>query len=520
MRRINGNGNGKGKVPGGSFTTETIDENPYLQGLPDERQQTVGSNGSEALDDAIDDEDSTAEVDDQSKKSRRLVRKLVLAGAAVLLLAVLVCALVLYSRSSTRVDYGQTAKQRGPLPPAPNANATTGRDTRTEQAIEEAQRITAATGQQAAAQTAAHAATNPATATVSNSPTPLKIPTDFGGTVKVTPDATNTKTPVESTGAPEKGSAGSVAATSASEPGERKPLRSQRSQEVSLYMTAPINEAKSLPGTGASTRSNNRTSSVNAIRSALDFVVPSFGSMLPVRTIGALYTLRTGALTRFELTRDMKGNNWSMKRGTILVGTSKGSESDRAFVGIVGFIDPGSGKLVKLGGDVLGGDGGAGLKGKRRQLDGGWTRALGSIGAAALDMTGALIGGRGRDTVVISDGLRTRAINPVTDELSGVIGAEMDRKQRKGFVEVEAGTPGYVMVTDLPAAIKGIEASPDLDAESVATLTDVDTARTATGLSDRELAELLSSGTPQEIRVAIHKMTPEMRKVAEIFLAQ
>ena len=52
-----------------------------------------------------------------------------------------------------------------------------------------------------------------------------------------------------------------------------------------------------------------------------------------------------------------------MKRGTILVGTSKGGEYDRAYVSIVGFIDPQSGKLVKLGGDVLGGDGGAGLKG-------------------------------------------------------------------------------------------------------------------------------------------------------------
>ena len=80
--------------------------------------------------------------------------------------------------------------------------------------------------------------------------------------------------------------------------------------------------------------------------------------MLPVRTIGALYTLRTGALVRFELTRDTKGNGWSMKRGTILVGTSKGSDFDRAYVSIMGFIDPQSGKLVKLGGDVRGGDGG------------------------------------------------------------------------------------------------------------------------------------------------------------------
>jgi hypothetical protein len=55
-----------------------------------------------------------------------------------------------------------------------------------------------------------------------------------------------------------------------------------------------------------------------------------------------------------------------MKRGTILVGTTKGGEYDRAYVTIIGFIDPESGKFVKLGGGVLGGDGAAGLKGKSR----------------------------------------------------------------------------------------------------------------------------------------------------------
>ena len=77
--------------------------------------------------------------------------------------------------------------------------------------------------------------------------------------------------------------------------------------------------------------------------------------------------MRSGALARLELTRDMVGNGWSMKRGTILVGSTKGGEYDRAYVAIIGFIDPESGRFVKLGGDVLGGDGAAGLKGKARQ---------------------------------------------------------------------------------------------------------------------------------------------------------
>ena len=246
--------------------------------------------------------------------------------------------------------------------------------------------------------------------------------------------------------------------------------------------------------------------------------LPAFASMLPVRTIGALYTLRTGALVRFELTRETRGDGWSMKRGTILVGSSKGGDLDRAYVSLIGFIDPQSGKLVKLGGDLLGGDGAAGLKGKRRQLDGGWARALGGFISSALDVTGALLSGRGRDTVVISDGLRTRTINPVTDEISGVLGGELDRRQGRSFVEVVAGTPGYILVTDLPSVIDGTEATPELNSDTLASLTDVDATRLATGLSERELAELLANGSPEQIRAAMPRMSPEMRKIAAAVL--
>ncbi|MCU1264112.1 MAG: hypothetical protein JWM21_430, partial [Acidobacteria bacterium] len=110
------------------------------------------------------------------------------------------------------------------------------------------------------------------------------------------------------------------------------------------------------------------------------------------------------------------------------------------------------------------------------------------------------------------------AVNPVTDEISGVIGGQMDQKQRRGFVEVVAGTPGYVMVTDLPASIKGTEASPELDGEHLALLTDVDAARPATGLSERELADLLATGSPEEIKAALPRMSPEMRKIATAVL--
>src|SRR6266540_246711 len=96
--------------------------------------------------------------------------------------------------------------------------------------------------------------------------------------------------------------------------------------------------------------------------------LPSFGSMLPVKSLGVLYTLRSGGLVRLELTRDVKGKGWSMPRGTVLIGALRGAEYDRAFVSLVGFIDSESGRFVKITGDLLGSDGGSGIRGKKRKM--------------------------------------------------------------------------------------------------------------------------------------------------------
>jgi hypothetical protein len=513
------NGNGNGNTAGVSFTTAVIEENPYLQRLEDEHQHTGESAENDAFD--LADEDEQASVLDHTTERRKRTqrrRRLVLAGVALLLLVSAVCVFALQYRSSTRVEYGQTAKQSRVVPPAPNATTTTGRDTRTEQAIEEAQRLTTDTRQETTAPSASAtntplAASESTRNSDSNPATPFTVPPDIGGTVKPKSDTLDSRTNTDSISFNEK----PTSSTATASPNGARTIRSQRSSETSLYSNERADQ-RNRSTVGGSARPNSRTLSARETSSSV--VLPSFGSMLPVRTIGGLYTLRSGALTRLELTRDVNGNGWSMKRGTILVGTSKGGEYDRAYISIVGFIDLQSGKLVKLGGDVLGGDGGAGLKGKRRQLDGGWARMLGKVGTAALNVTGALVGGRGNGTVIISDGLRTRAVNPITDEISGVIGGELDQKQRRGFVEVPAGTTGYVMVTDLPSIIKGTEASPDLNEETLAAITDVDAARPATGLSERELAELLATGSPEEIRAAMPRMSPELRKIAAAVLEQ
>jgi len=248
-------------------------------------------------------------------------------------------------------------------------------------------------------------------------------------------------------------------------------------------------------------------------------ILPAFGSVLPVRLLGSLYTLRSGSLVRFELTRDVRGPGWSMKKGTVLVGANRGSEYDRAYVAIVGFIDPERGRLVKLTGDVLGADGGAGLRGRRRQLSSAWSRAFSRVGSSAVNVAGLAVGGLGRNSVIINDAYGYRVVNPVASELSSLISARANGQQR-GFVEVAAGTQGYVMVTDLPAEIQGVDALDGLTAKDLAERLDDGRVRASTGLGESELSELLSSGSVEDIRAAMPRMTPEMRRIAEVVIAE
>jgi hypothetical protein len=63
------------------------------------------------------------------------------------------------------------------------------------------------------------------------------------------------------------------------------------------------------------------------------------------------------------------------------------------------------------------------------------------------------------------------------------------------------------MITDLPKEAQGIEADPLADGNGEA-------------LTDEELAELLSSESPEKIRAALPRMTPELKRVAEAVLKE
>jgi hypothetical protein len=223
--------------------------------------------------------------------------------------------------------------------------------------------------------------------------------------------------------------------------------------------------------------------------------LPPYGEMLPVRLLGGLYTLRNSP-ARLELTRDVSGRGWELKKGTIFVAQIQSGLLDRAYLTITGFIDPATNRYVKVTGETLGDDGSPGLKGKRRQISNRWSRAFNRILNIAPGIAQAALARNGGTTVIVPAG-------GATSDLIGTGGFNFDRRE---FVEVTAGATGYVMVTDLPDTKRGVDANP--------------TEQPETTLSDSELAELLSSGDLAKIKAAMPRMTPEMRQVAELVVKE
>ena len=241
--------------------------------------------------------------------------------------------------------------------------------------------------------------------------------------------------------------------------------------------------------------------------------LPSFGAMLPVKSLGAIYTLRSsGGVVRFEVAYEKRGRGWVIPKGTEIVGVVRGSDRDRAFITMTGMIDPQTGKFVKLAGDVLGADGATGVRGERKRLSGRWASFFGRLRDAGLSSIGAAAGAIGRGPVIITDVYRPSS-SPLTSELNGVLGADRD-----GFVLIKAGTTGYVYITQMPDEIHGLQELAALSRDSIGALADTARRRAATGISEDKLAEILTRGDAEEIRRAFADMTPEMRRVAEALL--
>src|SRR5262245_5493734 len=262
----------------------------------------------------------------------------------------------------------------------------------------------------------------------------------------------------------------------------------------SLY----ADEAKSSPA--ASGRMATKLLGPTALK-AKPIALPTFGAMLPVRTLGGVLTLGN-SIARMELTQDVKGDGWQLKKGTVFVAQGAGSALDRAYLNVSGFIDPDTNRLVKLSGEVLGKDATQGLKGKRRQMSGRWSRAFNQILRIGPGLAQAALSRNSGTTVIVPTG---NALLPSGDNVD-----------RREFVEVQGGAPGYILVTDLPDQIKGVDSKPaDYLAETPVTAPTKDA---QSALNNSELAELLVSGTPEKIKEAMPRMTPELRRIASLIV--
>jgi hypothetical protein len=195
-----------------------------------------------------------------------------------------------------------------------------------------------------------------------------------------------------------------------------------------------------------------------------------------------------------------------MKKGTILVGQLQGSERDRAYINMTGFIDPASGKLVKLDGDLLGADGAPGLKGKLHKVSSTWKRILDRAVTTGVALGQAALS-RGNSTTVVLPG----AVAPELTSLTST--------SRREFVEVPAASTAYVLITRLPEQAQ-IADSPQIAAGAGERSTFSSNKNAYRALSDEEVAGLLESGSPEAIRKAIPRMSPELRRIAETALKE
>jgi len=236
--------------------------------------------------------------------------------------------------------------------------------------------------------------------------------------------------------------------------------------------------------------------------SAIQANAPAFGTLLPVRFLGAIYTLRgAGGLVRMELVRSIKKGEFSYPAGTVIVGRLRGSEYNRAFISAFGAIDPKSGKLVKFEGEVLGIDGASGTRGARKSIKSWGARFLGALREAGGQVAGVLAargGGRG-GTIVLS------GTTGLGGEVSSIVRGD---SQENSFVVVRAGTEAYVLITDLPD-----EQRSD-DEDDGDRLAEANRQLPGINLSESEIAEILVSDDANKIRAALLKMSPQFRALA------
>lgn len=277
------------------------------------------------------------------------------------------------------------------------------------------------------------------------------------------------------------------------------------------FTPTPVRSA--APAMGVTSSRIERPGSVGSSRAEIGLsgpvILPDFAAMLPVITRGTILTIRANSYVRMETTYQVERDGWNIAKGTKIIGKVTGSGGKRAFVDVIGFIDPETRKLVAVNGTVIGPDGGDGLKGERRKLDPERGRILRRMAANGINILGTIAAGFGRSSnaYVFDSAGGGRVINPVAAEIGNTI-EQTGRSNSASYVEVKAATPAFVMITSLPKEIKGIGAE---EAEQLASTTE---------MSEQELSELLLLGSREEIEQALPRMREEQKALASRIMAE
>ena len=226
-------------------------------------------------------------------------------------------------------------------------------------------------------------------------------------------------------------------------------------------------------------------------------LLPRFGALLPVRLLGTVFTLRDNATIRLGLMRDVQTAGGTIAAGTELIGRVTGSADKRVFIQVEGYLRE-DGTLVSFGGDALGADGADGFAGKKRDVSSRWKRVFSTIGRAAFSLGRTYLQSRGNGAVIIGD---------VADSAAPDF---QIRPEIQSFVELSAGTVGFVRVTSLGTST-----------DTTAPVNEP-VAPTAPGpvFTEAMLADLLERGTEADLRAALPKLPVAMRPLVESFLSQ
>lgn len=240
---------------------------------------------------------------------------------------------------------------------------------------------------------------------------------------------------------------------------------------------------------GSSLSASEQRNENSAIGLRRNAVLP-FGTVLPVRMLGALHSLQNQALARMELTRAVSGNGFFLPRGTQFVGRVSGGTANRIFVSLLGYIDNSTGNLVSISGDVLNIDGSIGIAGKRQQLGSRWKKIFTPAIDIARQFGLAYLQSRspGGTIAVIPQS----AISPVLGETN------RENQNNAVFVSVAAGASAYVFINGLPTS-----------SESALQRVAADNLPSSASQDLRIL-----TGDALDIQKNLERLSPELRQIA------